>query len=438
MWLFPLSFAALLVCTLVGFRQRLSQRRVQSYLEQLEQALALMLRGQSPELPALPAPWSRIVEQLQSIATFLAVMRQSMDDRVALLEENNLALETQKKALQESRNALQESMLALEHYHNVQDKFRGLLEMDAILQQAMELLVQELSPRQAFFLKYDPEQRGFQVCSPVGTALQAGPLPARDDAEALTRLFDTSEKTVLELDPLPLYGLSFSSGLLARIMIDGELWGLIALLDKEARQGVTRFGDQDQLILANLTSILQKDLKSAHLFELATVDSLSRLYVRRYFERRVENEIKRSQRAEHVFCLLMMDIDHFKRFNDTYGHLVGDEVIREVAALIRQQIRGNDLAGRYGGEEIVVLMPETSQEAALVAAERIRSAIEALQIPALVGTKAAPHVTISIGVAQYPQHGDTIPTLLEFADQGLYQAKQNGRNQVRLFATPIT
>src|SRR3990167_9077174 len=112
----------------------------------------------------------------------------------------------------------------------------------------------------------------------------------------------------------------------------------------------------------------------------------------------MEEEIRRSQRHQFEFCLLMIDIDFFKRFNDTYGHLVGDEVIREVSQQVKNQVRnGVDIVSRYGGEEIVVLLPQTPQEPGEMVAERIRQAIESLDVPSLSNTKNSPHVTISVG-----------------------------------------
>jgi diguanylate cyclase (GGDEF)-like protein len=159
--------------------------------------------------------------------------------------------------------------------------------------------------------------------------------------------------------------------------------------------------------------------------------------MRRYFEQRAEEEIRRSARYQTPFCLLVADIDHFKRFNDSYGHLVGDEVIQLVAAGLKHSVRsGVDLVGRYGGEEMMLLLPVTDLAAGLHVAERIRESVAALQIPALQSLPEPPSITISIGVAAFPQHGDTLRALIEFADQGLYQAKEGGRNRVEVFAKP--
>lgn len=401
-------------------------------VSQLEEVLDTLLSGQDPDFESLSARWYQVGKKLRSIATYLAVMKQGMEDRIALLEEKNNELKTQK-------TALQESILALEHYHTIQDKFRGVLDIDKILQHAMELLVQEMSPNKAFFLQFDLDSEYVRVRFPVGVSLAPEQLLHRQEIDALLRRFNDPEQSVIDLSqeeqPGMLYGIPFQSCLLARLVIDAEVWGVICVLDKESRQNTDAFLEKDRIILSNMASILQKDLKSAHLFELATTDSLSKLCVRRYFERRLEEEIRRSQRHQLEFSLLMIDIDYFKRFNDTYGHLVGDEVIREVAHVIKEQVRnGVDIVARYGGEEIVVLLPQTGQHAAAIVAERIRQAVEQLELPSFSNTKNSPQVTISLGVAVYPAHGVEISQLMEHADQALYRAKEGGRNQVQIWS----
>jgi diguanylate cyclase len=133
-------------------------------------------------------------------------------------------------------------------------------------------------------------------------------------------------------------------------------------------------------------------------------------------------------------CLLMCDIDHFKQINDTYGHLFGDKVIRAVAAVIRENVKGRDIAARYGGEEFVVLLPETVLQGAQALAEQIRRAIEQGRIRRGGSEEAVARVTLSLGVACY-QPGEASVAFIERADRALYLSKQNGRNRVTLAAT---
>ena len=141
--------------------------------------------------------------------------------------------------------------------------------------------------------------------------------------------------------------------------------------------------------------------------------------------------MKRSQRYEKPLCLLITDIDHFKKFNDTYGHQQGDIVLKETARLLKESVRKIDLAARYGGEEFAVILPETDIENAKMVAERIRKKIEEFKVP---GQNEPLHVTVSVGVAQYEPEKDTEKKdFIEHADKALYKAKDSGRNRVVVY-----
>jgi diguanylate cyclase (GGDEF)-like protein len=159
--------------------------------------------------------------------------------------------------------------------------------------------------------------------------------------------------------------------------------------------------------------------------ELAIRDELTGSHNRRHLIRLIENEKERTARLGSLFCLCLLDIDHFKRINDTYGHLAGDAVLREFAATVQRQIRGSDSFGRYGGEEFLLMLPETSVEEAGALAERVRVSIAGLGFPELPDLA----LTVSIGIAEFGI-GEPISQTLARADEALYQAKASGRNRV--------
>jgi diguanylate cyclase (GGDEF)-like protein len=163
----------------------------------------------------------------------------------------------------------------------------------------------------------------------------------------------------------------------------------------------------------------------------ATYDTLTGLYNRRTFEELFQKQLARSRRTKSPFAICMIDIDFFKKFNDTYGHEVGDEVLRQVAGALKESLRINDVVARFGGEEFIAIFTDTNAEGASIVAERIRKKVENLE--ARAGFQAL-RVTISAGVAVYPDDGTTRDSLIENADQALYQAKNAGRNRVILFA----
>ena len=156
---------------------------------------------------------------------------------------------------------------------------------------------------------------------------------------------------------------------------------------------------------------------------LSITDDLTELYNRRYVMEALGNEVRRSRRLEHPFALLMLDVDHFKEYNDAYGHLAGDAALARVAAILKESTRDVDCAARYGGEEFVVLLPETEAQGATETAQRIQARLARDE---LVGGK----LTLSVGVAQFPEDGESPDELLAGADAALYQAKREGRNRV--------
>jgi len=178
------------------------------------------------------------------------------------------------------------------------------------------------------------------------------------------------------------------------------------------------------LLLARTRTLLEFKAYLDVCEEAAFTDHLTGLANRRRFERQLEREVGRVQRFEHPFSLLMIDIDSFKHVNDTFGHDAGDEAIRRISKVLCEGTRGIDLAARIGGEEFAVLLVETNKEGGFEVAERLRTAIKALEIP------RAGRVTASFGVAECPSDAQTAADILKAADIALYEAKRNGRDQV--------
>ena len=181
-------------------------------------------------------------------------------------------------------------------------------------------------------------------------------------------------------------------------------------------------------IIANQVSLQFSRVRLYQAVEaMAVTDPLTGLFVRRYFLEFAQDELMRSIRHDLPCTILLADLDHFKMKNDTYGHLVGDVVLREVARLMRDNLRGVDLIARYGGEEFVLLLIETSADQAMPIAERLRQVVEVQPIRAYDEVLSQ---TISLGMAAYPEDGVELPVLIERADQALYAAKRAGRNRV--------
>ncbi len=163
--------------------------------------------------------------------------------------------------------------------------------------------------------------------------------------------------------------------------------------------------------------------------QLAVTDGLTGLYNHRQFKEFFSRELSRARRHKKHLSVIMFDIDDFKKFNDTYGHPLGDRVLQIVAELLPQILRQGDILCRYGGEEFIAILPETCIDKAVAAAERVRSAVETDSIKMLNG-QTQTGITVSIGVASYPADGDSVTDLLSSVDKLLYKAKGSGKNRV--------
>jgi len=175
------------------------------------------------------------------------------------------------------------------------------------------------------------------------------------------------------------------------------------------------------------------------LVQLATIDDLTQLFNRRYFFERFNQEMERAKRYQRPLSCLILDIDHFKHVNDTYGHLSGDQVLIDIAQILRNNCRQSDLAGRYGGEELIILLPETDSPGAMMIAERIREMIEQHQTVDDRGEII--RVTVSMGVVSLTgpelEKMDKNERIVQYADDALLQAKKDGRNRIEIYQTSM-
>ncbi|RLC25017.1 MAG: diguanylate cyclase response regulator [Deltaproteobacteria bacterium] len=171
----------------------------------------------------------------------------------------------------------------------------------------------------------------------------------------------------------------------------------------------------------------ERSLMLARLQGLAITDGLTQLYNSRYFYKQLDSEVNRAKRYNHPLTLLFLDIDHFKHYNDTYGHLEGDKVLARIGKVIKSCLRKMDTAYRYGGEEFTVILPETNREEVMTVAKRIKSAMENEKFSPQ--SEKSISITISIGATEY-YPGERISTFVQRADKAMYLSKQRGRNQI--------
>ena len=242
---------------------------------------------------------------------------------------------------------------------------------------------------------------------------------------------------------LILFPIAFAGGLGAAILVGLSLLGSIKPPLRVLETAANRLGAGDLTHRAALArpdefgrlgqafNAMAESLAGtqAALAELSIKDGLTDLYNQREFRRRLAEESERSWRYGHPFCVLVLDIDNFKAVNDSFGPLVGDQTLRDIATLLRRAVRPNDILARYGGEEFAIILPETPGQSALPLAERLRHLVASHPFPLADGR--AIFLTISIGVASFPDDTVSEDEVVARADQALYAAKKAGRNCVR-------
>src|ERR1700723_1410614 len=272
-----------------------------------------------------------------------------------------------------------------------------------------------------------------KVCVLIQQAFQVPhvSLFLREESEPWSHILSTSgtliEKDLATKPECMRFFVESASRMSIPLVSFGQILGVLAL--ESANRNA--FRESELQCLESVADICATAIQNAHYVErvkqLAYLDGLTGIFNRRFFELRILEEIERSRRYGTGMAVIMVDIDQFKRLNDEFGHLLGDEVLRQVSSLFHQQLRKIDVVCRYGGEEFGIVLTQTNASHAVSVAEKLRKMVEHWQFPGVPQT-----VTISAGVAAFPDHGTTRDELVRAADNGLYAAKQAGRNRIAL------
>jgi diguanylate cyclase (GGDEF)-like protein/PAS domain S-box-containing protein len=275
----------------------------------------------------------------------------------------------------------------------------------------MDLVIRYISPSSFLLLGWKPEER---IGGMVNDLILPEDLPIFMDA--YKRLLLPDARTV-------------SAAVRMRKKDGSAVW-------MEANARLVRdpaTGEPKEAVVV-MRDISERKMLEDKLSALALIDGLTGILNRRAFDEALAREWKRILRDGSQISLLMLDVDHFKNFNDQYGHQAGDDCLRAVAAAVKGAVRSSDIVARYGGEEIVIILPSTSTAGAVETAEKVRSAIEALRLPNEGNPEGGGWVTVSVGVATaIARYGGTMSTpesLLMAADNAMYKAKHEGRNRV--------
>jgi diguanylate cyclase (GGDEF)-like protein len=223
------------------------------------------------------------------------------------------------------------------------------------------------------------------------------------------------------------------------LKIDERIIGVLNLSDKVSGEV---FNEDDLSLIQSFATqaaiVMERQVfinKTEELKKLTITDPLTGLLNRRYLSERLKNELARAERHLHPLSLLMLDLDGFKKCNDSHGHLFGDSILKNIAEILFHTVRSMDIVARYGGDEFMVILPETGEPLAVDIAERMRGNImRKVALPPDIAAPGPHALTASIGVACFPEHGDTVELLLENVDKALYRAKNKGKNRVEVFS----
>ncbi len=313
----------------------------------------------------------------------------------------------------------------------------SIMDVNSLLETFLEKSIQYLSCTKGILFRLEGDVLKTAAVSKISNIKPEKTFNLSEGGELFARLIETGEPQRTEAKGL--FDIESKYIICVPLKSEREMLGILCLFDKESRvdkdnkEALTPFSERDESMIISLANHTATLWQKARFYELATIDGLTQLYVRRFFEQRMSEEIRKAQRLERKLSVMLIDIDHFKKFNDSWGHQTGDDVLRVVAKKIKDNVRkGIDIPARYGGEELTVIMPETDSNGAMILAERIRIAIEKTPLDNPSGGKPL-QVTVSVGVATFPDQAITVQEIVEKADIGLYKSKANGRNMVTLY-----
>jgi len=340
-------------------------------------------------------------------------------------------IKKQKRTAEKCKTAVNDLKLVQELGKEISSK----LQMSELLPAIMDAFVKAGDVSKGSLMLYDRERDILEIHSSVGLSDRARKYIKLKIGEGIAGRVAETGKPILVNDTTGarMYKDFFSEDSRGRpqetilsmpLIFKGEVLGVITL---DAKKSGGQFIRNDERLLSILALQAAVSINNARMYEMAITDDLTKLYSKRHFIIRLQEEVEKARRYDRPLSLLFVDIDHFKEFNDTYGHQLGDRALQHLGGVIKKTTRAADISGRYGGEEFVIILPETARESALILAERLRKNIEK---QSFVSRGNEYRITVSIGIGEYKAKMTSPSQLISEADKNLYKAKQKGRNRV--------
>jgi diguanylate cyclase (GGDEF)-like protein len=322
---------------------------------------------------------------------------------------------------------LESSQALLENMYETTKALSAILDQNQLFEEVMEIADKLLRVKKCAVLLLEPSGKSLFIYAELNSGKKViynPPLAVADTRPLEPMGAITDSKAVLKKKPFELELPLISHG------------KLLGILQMESRQG--EFTEKDRRsfsIFANSTAIAIDNARMhKKMQDLTIIDELTGLFNYRYFKNKLSDEMRRAERYNQPMGLLMIDIDHFKKLNDTQGHQTGNIILQELASVLKQAVRDVDIVARYGGEEFMVILPQTDLSKAQIIAERIRSQVELAYFSNSQGQRYI-KLTVSIGVVEYPNGVLSANQLLEQVDRAMYLAKKDGRNRVALLTS---
>lgn len=380
-----------------------------------------------------------IIFSFLSVPTLCDSYRKLWQNEKFKIREQLLDLEAQKskvsKDFEESRNkniGLEKRLSEIAELYEAMKKLSATLEFDRLLEILSQVLRDNFTFHNCVLILLNEDdssvvdrvyhiERDQTVVRESKDTEKRFARELRDKRASIFIDFEVSSSKRIEM------GLSDTTKTLAYapLIVDDSPIGILLIEDMD-KDDFSNFS----ILMSQFGMVVRKIKLYERVQELAIRDGLTGVFARRHFLERAQAELDRSVRHDFRLSFLMVDIDHFKDVNDKHGHLVGDVVLKELASILTNNIREVDILGRYGGEEFIVILPNTGKTGGFQVAERLRVAVGDASLKAYDETIK---ITISIGVASFPDDADELNQLIDSADRAMYQAKAAGRNCVKMF-----
>lgn len=366
------------------------------------------------------------------------------EKQLALTEENLRHQETiarKNSEIEATNQELKTHLHELSALFQLNQTMTSTLDLNVLLDRILQVLGELLECDEMVLLLYNPGAEELEVRKSIGI----DPAAIRDVTFSLEEGITGAAARAQQLLYVPDVAadgrsLSYKSNISGTrsmvstpLLVKGKLGGVLNLHKTESNA----FTENELKLIQAIANQTAIALENARLYEqarnLSNTDELTGIANRRHFQEILKRETAHAKRYHSPFCLIMIDIDHFKQYNDTHGHLMGDTVLKKVAAILLQNTRGIDLVGRFGGEEFIILLPKTDREGAMAAAEKLRLRVAEETFSGAEESQPEGRITLSLGVSEFPTDSKDIYELINLADKALYQAKETGRNRTVLW-----